>query len=199
MSGAKNMTWNEMIKTPIFYVMLILLTSGAFSGMMIISQASGMAKGMIGMSVAQAAVAVSVLSLFNTFGRIIAGYISDKIGRINTLMLACVLACGGLMCLYISKEGTVLPFYIGISIAGMSFGSFMGVFPGFTADQFGPKNNSVNYGIMFIGFALAGYFGPQIIRMVYTQTGAYQNAFLIAATLSAFGVVISLIFKGLKR
>ncbi|WP_029319108.1 L-lactate MFS transporter [Butyrivibrio sp. AE3004] len=197
-AGPINMDWKQMIKTPVFYVMLILLTCGAFSGMMVISQASPVAQNMIGMTTAAAAGAVSVLALFNALGRIMAGYISDRIGRINTLMGACILSVAGLLLLFISHEGSLLTFYIGLSIVGVAFGSFMGVYPGFTVDQFGPKNNSVNYGIMFIGFALAGYFGPQIMRNVYASTGAYQNAFLIASGLSLFGVILTIVYRKVK-
>ena len=83
-----------------------------------------------------------------------------------------------LVCLFNCGQGTVALFYVGLSVVGISFGSFMGVYPGFTADQFGPTNNSVNYGIMFIGFALAGYFGPQIMRNIYAANNAYANAFI---------------------
>src|SRR5699024_3745851 len=58
----KDMDWKQMMKTPVFYVMLILLTSGAFSGMMIISQASAVAQEMIGMTAIAARAAVSLLS-----------------------------------------------------------------------------------------------------------------------------------------
>lgn len=194
-AGTGDMNWKQMMATPVFYIMLLLLTSGAFSGMMVISQASAVAQNMIGMTAMAASAAVSILALFNALGRIFAGYISDKIGRINTLMLACAIAIVGLLCLYFSKEGAVVTFYLGISIVGVSFGSFMGVYPGFTADQFGAKNNSVNYGIMFIGFALAGYFGPQIMRNVYNASGAYQNAFLIACGLSVAGVVLTILYR----
>lgn len=194
-SGGKNMNWKEMMKTPVFYVMMLLLTCGAFSGMMVISQASAVAQGMVGMTAIAASTAVSVLALFNATGRILAGYISDKIGRINTLMAACALSVIGLLCLYLSGLNTVAIFYVGLSIVGISFGSFMGVFPGFTADQFGAKHNSVNYGIMFIGFAIAGYFGPQIMRNIFAQTGAYQNAFLIACGLSIAGILLTFVYK----
>lgn len=188
-----------MVKTPVFYVMLLLLTSGAFSGMMVISQASAVAQNMIGMTAIAASSAVSVLALFNAVGRIAAGYISDRIGRINTLMCACILSVVGLLCLYISKTGSTATFYIGISVVGISFGSFMGVYPGFTADQFGAKHNSVNYGIMFIGFALAGYFGPQIMTSVYNQNGAYQSAFLIACGLSLAGIALTVLYRMISR
>ncbi len=193
--GTGDMNWKSMVKTPVFYIMLLLLTSGAFSGMMVISQASAVAQNMIGMTAIAASTAVSVLALFNAVGRIIAGYISDKIGRINTLMSACILSIIGMLCLYTSGEGSIVTFYIGISIIGINFGSFMGVYPGFTVDQFGARNNSVNYGIMFIGFALAGYFGPQIMRNVYQGTGAYQNAFLIACGLSATGILLTFLYR----
>ncbi len=198
-AGKADMDWKQMMKTPIFYIMLLLLTSGAFSGMMVISQASAVAQDMIGMTAMAASAAVSVLALFNALGRILAGYISDKIGRINTLMAACILSIVGMLCLFISGTGSTATFYLGISVVGISFGSFMGVYPGFTVDQFGAKHNSVNYGIMFIGFALAGYFGPQIMRNVYSKSGAYQNAFLIACGLSAAGIVLTFLYRAMNK
>ena len=70
----------------------------------------------------------------------------------------------------------------------------MGIFPGFTADQFGPKNNSVNFGIMFIGFAISGYFGPTVMRNVFSAQGSYQKAFLISAAFSFAGVILTILF-----
>ena len=198
-NSSGDMDWKAMVKTPVFYIMLLLLTSGAFSGMMIISQASPVAQNMVGMTAIAASGAVSVLAFFNAAGRILAGYISDKIGRINTLMSACMLSIIGLLCLYLSGTGSIATFYAGISIVGISFGSFMGVYPGFTVDQFGARNNSVNYGIMFIGFALAGYFGPQIMSNVYNSSGAYQNAFLIACGLSGAGILLTLLYRKMNQ
>jgi len=198
-TGKIDMDWKEMLKTPVFYVMMLLLMSGAFSGMMITSQTSSVAQNMIGMTAVAASTAVSVLALFNAGGRVIAGYISDKIGRINTLTITCAISIVGLICLYISGTGSMMTFYIGISIVGLCFGAIMGVFPGFTADQFGAKNNSVNYGIMFVGFALAGYFGPQIMSSIYAKAGAYQNAFLIACALNVVGVALTFLYRKLKK
>lgn len=194
-SSAHDKNWKEMLKTPIFYIMILTLTCGAFSGMMIISQASGVAMNMIGMVPASAALAVSVLALFNVLGRIAAGFISDRIGRINTLAGALVLSMFGLGALYLCHQGTVALFYLGIAVVGICFGSFMGVFPGFTVDRFGAKNNSVNYGIMFIGFALAGYFGPSVMRSIFAADGAYQRAFLIALVFDIAGIILTFLYR----
>ena len=201
-AGAKvpvDKDWKAMLKDPIFYVMILMLCCGAFSGLMVTSQASPVAQNMIGMTAAEAAVAVSVLAMFNTLGRILAGFISDKIGSVNTILGVFLVSVLGLGLLFISGEGSVATFYIGVCIVGLCFGSIMGIYPGFTASQFGARNNSVNYGIMFIGFAAAGYFGPTIMSSIYASAGAYQTAFLAAMALAIAGAVLTFAFRKLSK
>ncbi|MFW2487994.1 OFA family MFS transporter [Clostridium chromiireducens] len=198
-SNQNDKNWKEMLASPTFYVMILVLLCGAFTGLMCSSMASPLAQGMIGMPVAAATTVVSILALFNTGGRIIAGYLSDKIGRINTLTIAFIIAVVGLTCLYFSGQGDVSKFYVGIVIVGVSFGAFMGVFPGFTADQFGAKNNSVNFGIMFIGFAVSGYFGPTVMRNVYAADHSYQRAFLIAAVMCVIGFALTFVYRYMHK
>ena len=201
-AGAKvpvDKDWKAMLKDPILYVMILMLCCGAFSGLMVTSQASPVAQNMIGMTAAEAAVAVSVLAMFNTLGRILAGFISDKIGSVNTILGVFLVSVLGLGLLFISGEGSVATFYIGVCIVGLCFGSIMGIYPGFTASQFGGRNNSVNYGIMFIGFAAAGYFGPTIMSKIYASAGAYQTAFLAAMALAVVGAVLTFAFRKLSK
>lgn len=187
--------WRQMLADPAFYSMILILCCGAFSGLMVISQASPIAQRMIGMSVSSAAAAVSVLALFNTAGRIFAGILSDRIGIVATLRIFFALSAVGSLLLALPGAGNVLLFYLGISAIGLGFGSIMGIFPGFTAAQFGAKNNSVNYGIMFIGFAAAGYFGPTIMSGIYLSQGRYSAAFFIAALLSIIGILLTSLYK----
>ncbi|MDO4621222.1 MAG: MFS transporter, partial [Lachnospiraceae bacterium] len=191
--------WKEMISSPIFYVMIIMLFFGGSFGMMAISQASGMAQKMIGMTPAAAAVVVSVLALFNAAGRIVAGVLSDKLGRINTLTLVYILAIVALGLLFICKEGSVAIFYVGICLIGVCFGAFMGIYPGFTSDNFGVKNSSINYGIMFIGFSASGLAAPLIISNIYKTTGAYQKAFIVAIVMAAVGLALSFMYRALEK
>lgn len=191
--------WKEMLREPVFYVMILMLTCGAVFGLMTISQVSPIAQTMIGMSAASATAAVSILALFNAAGRVLAGYISDIIGRINTLAIMLVMAIAGLLVLCTAGEGDVARFFIGVSVVGLCFGAFMGVFPGFTADQFGTKHSSVNYGIMFIGFAAAGYVGPTIMSTVYGKTGSYVPAFWIAIGLAVVGLTLSFVYRKMQK
>lgn len=192
---SKDLDYKGMLKEPIFYVMILLLMCGAFSGMMIVSQASGLAQNMVGMSAMAASTAVSILALFNASGRILAGYISDRMGRVFTLRLALLCSIVGVIVLYFTYNDDILKFYLGVSLIGLSFGSFMGVYPGFTADQFGAKHNSVNYGIMFIGFAAAGFFGPMVMKAV----PSYSVAFVVAFILCIVGLVLCNMYNKMNR
>ncbi len=196
---ANDKNWKEMLATPHFYVMILLLTCGAVAGMMCIVLAAPLAQKMIGMSTAAATGAVSILALFNVLGRIMAGWLSDQIGRINTLTLGCGATIIGLYFLYIAGIGDVAEFYIGISIIAVCFGAFMGVFPGFTADQFGVKNNSVNFGIMFAGFAIAGYTGPTIMSHVVSTTHSFKDAFPIGIGFCIAGLLLTYLFRILTK
>lgn len=194
-AGGSDMDWRGMLSSRVFYVMIFMLTCGAFSGLMVISQASSIAQSMAGFSAAAAAVAVSVLALFNGGGRVVAGWLSDKLGRIPTLRGVFVLYVLGLLLFTITAPGKTLLFYGGVALVGFCFGAFMGIFPGFTADQFGAKHNSVNYGIMFIGFALAGLFGPMGMSALYGSSGSYIPAFLLGMGLSAAGLVLTFLYQ----
>ncbi len=195
----KDYTWKEMITTPAFYVMIVLMCCGAFMGMMIISQTSPIAQNQIGMRASSAAMIVSVLALFNTGGRIVGGVISDKIGQINTLSLLLLCSIVGLFLLVFAGTGNGVVFVMGICIIGICFGGFMGIYPGFTNERFGAKYSSVNYGIMFIGFAISGFFAPMIIGKLYLAYASYLPAYFVAITLSVVGLVMSQIYRKIEK
>lgn len=190
----------EMLRTPSFYVMLLMLTCGATFGMMLLSNASTLAANMLGVSAAAASTLVSVLCVFNTAGRLTAGTLSDKLGRINTLTAAMVVAILGLAALYLADVGASLVLLVvGLILVGVCHGTFMGVFPSFCTDRFGVKYNTVNYGIMFIGFSLAGIIGPGLLTRVYAAAGSYRMAFALACMLAVLGLVLSGVYRKLNR
>lgn len=210
-------TWQQMIKDPIFYVMFIMILCGAFFGLMMISQCKAVASSV---GIAGAATIVSVLALCNALGRVACGVISDKIGRINTLTLGLIIAVIGLAMIYVALGSkTAALFVVGVCFVGFCFGAYMGVYPGFTSDQFGTKNSGVNYGIMFIGFSVAGVVGPMIMTHFATpdaaataaataaagkpvtifEAASYQPAILIALGLSIVGLVLTFVYRAMSK
>lgn len=186
--------WRGMLTDPVFYVMMAMLCCGAFSGLMVTSQASALTQSLAGLDAAAAAVAVSLLALANTAGRIVAGFASDRRGAAVTLRRVFLLLVAGMMALCMAKGSALGLFLGGLLVTGFCFGSVMGIYPGFTALQFGARHNSVNYGIMFIGFALAGIVGPLMMNGLYGLFGSYVPAFLGAALLAATGAALTCVY-----
>lgn len=200
LSAAEDKNAGQMLSAPIFYVMLGMLTIGSTLGLMTISEASAAAQSMVGMTASAAALVVSALALFNTGGRIIAGWVSDRVGRINTLSGVFVLAVAALGLMYVSGGSrSAVMFCAGICLIGLCYGAFMGVYPGFTSDQFGMKYSSLNYGIMFIGFSAGGIIGPLLMQSMFNSRGTYRPAFLAAAAFAAVGFALSFVYRALAR
>lgn len=196
----KDKTWSQMLADPLFYLLFTMLTIGATSGLMIISQASPIAQEIIGVSPQQAAFAVSLVAIANMSGRVGWGAISDKIGRYNALPIMYLISAAAMFSLSTVGNGQFGLFIIFAMLIGFCFGGFMGVFPALTADSFGPKNNGVNYGFMFAGFALGGYIGPIMAATIKSSNnGDYTNAFLIAVAMSLVGIAITYVVKSMRK
>lgn len=193
-----NCTWRQMLADRKFYVMYFIFFSAGFFGYMITSQASAMGEH-IGMSATAAAAGVSVLSLANAAGRVCAGSLSDKLGRVSTLTLMLLIAICGLLLLVVSDHGGAVAFYLGVALVGLGFGSFMGVFPGFTADQFGPKYNTFNYTLMFTSFSIAGMLSPILSGRIFSLYGTYVPAYCCAIAVCSVSLTLTFVFRVLTR
>lgn len=191
-------TWRQMLADGKFYVMYFIMFSAGFFSYMVTSQAATMAQH-IGMTVAAAAMTVSLLSATNATGRLVCGYLSDRLGRIKTLTMMLLVAILGLGMLIGAEGGSALLFCAGIICVGLAFGAFTGIFPGFTADQFGPRNNTLNYAIMFTSFSVAGMISPILSGKIYGARDSYVPAFWIAIGVCCVSLSLTFVYRALKK
>lgn len=200
-TGAKNShnyNWKEMIKTPLFYVVASMFLIGALSGMMVTSNASVIGQTMFGLTAGVAALYVSLYSLSNCLGRVFWGAISDKIGRFKCLMMIYIVIAA--MMLIIAQSTSVTGFVIAIVGIGLCFGGTMGIFPSIVGEKFGMKYYGVNYGVVFIGYSGAAFFGPRIATSVASANdGNFTNAFYIALAISLIGLVLTFVYNALDK
>ena len=75
----------------------------------------------------------------------------------------------------------------------------MGIYPGFTNQKFGARYSSVNYGIMFIGFAFSGFFAPITIGKIYGATNGYIPAYFVAIALSLLGIALTFVYRKMNK
>lgn len=188
-------TWKEMLASPIFYPMIVLLLCGCISGLMILSQAASIAEKEIGLSAVAASAAVSTIAFFNMTGRLIAGTLSDWLGRLGVLAAALACSCLGLLLLTTCSHGDTVLFYLGFILIGIAFGAFMGIYPGFTADRFGSKHAATNYGIMFCGLSIAGMLGPVIMRSMQQSGFDFAACCWVGIGFCLLGLVLTIICK----
>ncbi len=192
-------TWSEMLKSGNFWVLFLLFFAGTFGGLMIISKAKPLCEAVLGnLGVAEAgtlaASGVMIIAACNALGRLFWGAVSDKLGRMPTLMI--MFAVQAILMAVINMMGVnFVLFLIGLAITGLCFGGYLGMFPALCADFFGIKNVTLNFGILFAAFAVSGVFAPIIGAKFDTVTGYY-----VAAIIAAVGFFISMfMLKSAKK
>jgi OFA family oxalate/formate antiporter-like MFS transporter len=193
--AAASATPSEMLRTPTFYLLWAMYFIGSGAGLMVISSVSGMAKKSMGEA---AFIAVAVLAIGNAAGRIVAGILSDRIGRRWTLMI--VLLCQAvLMFIAIPVTGSAsTPAVVLVLIAtliGFNYGANLSLFPSFTKDLWGLKNFGMNYGIVFTAWGVGGFVLPRIQQMLQAKSGSYTSSFVVAALLLLVGTAMTFLIK----
>lgn len=186
--------WKEMLQSLNFYLILLMFATGAFSGLMIASNAAAIGQSTFGLTAATAAFYVSLYSLSNTLGRVIWGTVSDKLGQSTTITI--IYSIIALMFVILILIQTTLGFAIGIIGLGLCFGGVMGVFPSLVMDNFGPKFQGVNYGIVFIGYSTAAFIAPKVSAAIsLNNNGDYTKAFYLAIAVVVTGLALNILYK----
>lgn len=184
--------WHEMLKTPQFYLLWLMYAFASFSGLMIIGHMAKIAAAQLP-GVEVGFILVAILAIGNAGGRIIAGMVSDKLGRVRTMLL--VFLSQAVVMGLLAQANTFALLIVGALAVGFNYGANLSVFPSTTADFFGTKNLGVNYGLVFTAWGVGGVFGSMVAGKIVDATGSYNMAFTVAAVLCVLAGVLSLITK----
>ena len=190
-SASHNFTWREMIKTRQFYMMWIMFAFASSAGLMLIGNITSIAARQG--NITEAAYLVSLLAVFNTGGRVVMGMLSDKIGRVPTLMLVIALQMAN-MVLFPTFD-TEIEFILGAALAGVGYGALLAIFPSMTADYFGMKNYGSNFGVVYTAWGISGFIGPVMASVVVDTTGSYTIAYTVSAIMLAIAGIIGFMTK----
>lgn len=188
-AGGNDFSPGQMFGTKQFYAMWFIYLFGCMAGLMIIGLATDIGIELAKLDISTAANAVVMVSIFNAAGRIIWGTLSDKLGRVNSLLIMYILAAAAMFGLS-AIEITYASFLVLCSLIGFCFGGFLALFPSLTADYYGTKNVGTNYGIIFLAYGIAAILGPQVGTSV-----EFTQAFLIAAVLCVIGAVLTFMIR----
>lgn len=193
--NTKNYNIPQMVKQPVFWVMLVMFIFANAAGTMMVSATSPIAQNQIGLSAMDAAMCVSLMTLFNMFGRISFGFIYDKLKGWNSLIL--ILLINGASMLMLTVANSYIYFILCIALVGFSFGGLLVVFAPMIKIIFGSKYYNRNYGLIFIGYGIGAFVGPKISASFYDTTGSYVAGYIGSAVLAALAILLVICAKKL--
>ncbi len=181
-----------------FYLLWMIYFIASGAGLMVISSINGMAKKSMG---EMAFLAVVVLALGNASGRVIAGFVSDKIGRKATLLGVTILQAICMLLAVPVTESLSFPILLVLlaTAIGFHYGANLCLFPAFAKDLYGLKNFGVNYGILFTAWGAGGFVLSRLQQMLKASSGNFRSSFLVAAAFLVVGALLTLLLDKPKN
>ncbi len=188
----------EMLATRQFYLCWILYAIGAGAGLMIISQlATTVAKQADQLE--RGFWLVMSCGVGNGAGRILAGMLSDRFGRRQTLQGCFVFQAIVLMALSAATPetlaGSMPAMLLLAALVGANYGANLAIFPSITKDYYGLKNFGVNYGLVFTAWGLGGFLLAQVASRLYDAWKDFTYSYYGAAVLLAFAALLAFWLK----
>jgi MFS transporter, OFA family, oxalate/formate antiporter len=185
---------SEVLRTPAFYFMWVAYALGTLAGLMVISQLVPFAKSMKIPGEALQTLTIFVGAVGNASGRILSGWMSDTLGRLNVLRLMIGVSMIAMPVLYL-VGGNVAMLYVAVFVVYWCYGTQLSVNGAAASDFWGTKNAGINYGMLFTAWGVAGYFGSKIGGQMYDKYHNYQMAFYTAGVLAAVALICEMLAK----
>jgi len=191
-----NASVSEMLRNYKFYVLWVAFFIGSGAGLMVIGSVAGLAKKSMG---SMAFLAVAIMALGNAGGRVVAGILSDKIGRRATLFIMLSLqAVMMFISLAVVNSGSAVLLVILATMIGFNYGSNLSLFPSFAKDYWGTKNYGMNYGVLFTAWGVGGFVMGKVSEMLSAQPGGLGKSFMLSGILLVGGAALTIFLADLK-
>lgn len=193
---AHNASVGEMLRSSKFYLLWINFFIGAGAGLMVIGSVAVLAKKSMG---PMAFVAVAIMAIGNAGGRVVAGIVSDKIGRKATLSI--MLGFQALLmfaAIPVVGSGSATLLVLLATFVGFNYGSNLCLFPSFAKDYWGTKNYGTNYGALFTAWGIGGLVLGRVSEMMNALPGGLNKSFILAGALCATGTVLTFFLRQQK-
>ena len=177
----------EVIRAPAFWIMYVMFVLVGAGGLMAVAQLGPMAKDF---GIASTPVtfvftmsalvwALSIDRILNGICRPFFGWVSDKIGRENTMFIAFLIEGLGILVWWRLADNPVL-FVLLTGVVFFAWGEIFSLFPATSADLFGRKYATVNYGLLYTAKGTASLLVP-LSNTIKAATGSWTTVLVVAA------------------
>jgi OFA family oxalate/formate antiporter-like MFS transporter len=206
---ARNTAPWEMLRTPVFWVMFVMMSMMSTGGLMVITQFTSFAKAfgidgnttvtILGVTVAAVPAALTFDRITNGLTRPFFGWVSDHIGRENTMSIAFILE-GAAIFLMLQYRSD--PFML-VVLSGLVFfgwGEIFSLFPSTLTDTFGTGHATTNYGFLYMAQGVGSILGAPVAAMIFEKTASWIPVFALVIGMDILtGLLALFVLKPMRR
>ena len=200
-AGRHQATPVEMVKSPLFWLMYLMFVLMAAGGLMATAQLAPIAKdfqidtipvSLIGLTLPALTFALTIDRVLNGLCRPFFGWVSDHIGRENTMFIAFALEGIGIFAL--AKFGTDPVLFVILSgLVFFAWGEIYSLFPATVTDTFGATYATTNTGLMYTAKGTASLLVPLSSVVVAASGGSWHPVFITAACMNILAAILAII------
>jgi OFA family oxalate/formate antiporter-like MFS transporter len=186
--------------------MMSMMSTG---GLMVITQFTSFAKAfgidgstsvtILGATMAAIPAALTFDRITNGLTRPFFGFVSDRIGRENTMAIAFILEGAAI---YLMLQYRTDPFML-VVLSGLVFfgwGEIFSLFPSTLTDTFGPQYATTNYGFLYMAQGVGSILGAPVAAMIFEKTGSWMPVFSLVIGMDVLtGVLALIVLKPMRR
>jgi OFA family oxalate/formate antiporter-like MFS transporter len=194
--AARNSSPKEVLMSPVFWLLYIMFVMVSASGLMATAQIAPIAADfnvgnqIVFWGATTLTAALIIDNIANGTARPLFGWISDNIGRENTMAIA--FALGGVSYWLFFELGTApWAFVIFAAVIFLTWGEIFSLFPSTCTDTFGPKFATVNLSLLYTAKGTSAFLVP-VANLIKTSTGSWQMVFAVTALMNFIVVGLAL-------
>jgi OFA family oxalate/formate antiporter-like MFS transporter len=194
----RDQTPMEMIRTPVFWVMFLMFVLTATFGLIFTAQLKPLAKDfgiadssamLLGMTVPALTFALSISRIFNGVSRPFFGWVSDRIGRENTMFAAFLFEAASILAL--ARFGhNPAAFVVLSAMVFFGYGEIYSLFPAACGDAYGRKFASANAGLLYCAKGAASLLVP--LSGIVAASRGWGAVFVVGAIMNVIAAVFAL-------
>jgi OFA family oxalate/formate antiporter-like MFS transporter len=197
---APDRTPGEMVRTPAFWVMYAMFVLMAVGGLMATAQLGPIARdfqiadvpvSLLGVTLPALTFALSIDRVLNGVTRPFFGWVSDHLGRENTMFVAFSLEAVGILLL--SQFGRNPVAFVALSgLVFFAWGEIYSLFPATCADTFGVRFATANAGLLYTAKGTASLLVP-LTSVIGASSGGWSAAFVTASAMNLVAAVLAIL------
>jgi MFS family permease len=143
--------------------------------------------------------ALTVDRITNGLTRPFFGWLSDRIGRENTMAVAFLMEAAAVTIMVLFRNDALI-FVVLSAVVFFGWGEIFSLFPSTLTDTFGTKHATTNYGFLYMAQGVGSVLGGPLAALLHDQTGSWLPVFAIIITMDVLtGLLALAALKPMRR